>query len=68
MERFYKIKKLLQTVNIYVVAVMDLYTSLANCVEEFRSNFTKSGTEAKMMSTKVYEADKKKEENQKTAS
>lgn len=68
MERFDKIKKLLQTVNIYVVAVMDLYTSLANCVEEFRSNFTKSGTEAKMMSTKVYEADKKKEENQKTAS
>lgn len=68
MERFDKIKKLLQTVNIYVVAVMDLYTSLANGVEEFRSNFTKSGTEAKMMSTKVYEADKKKEENQKTAS
>ncbi|XP_045031515.1 zinc finger MYM-type protein 1-like [Daphnia magna] len=65
MERFNKTNKLLQTVNIDLGTVVDLYTSLTNFVQEVRSNFTKYETEAKLMSTEVYEADKRRKRTRK---
>ena len=60
MERFNKINKLLQSVNIDLGTVVDLYTSLTGFVQEVRSSFTKYETEAKLISSEVYEADQKR--------
>ena len=60
MERFNKTNQLLQSVNIDLGTVVDLYTSLTGFVQEVRSSFTKYETEAKLISSEVYEADQKR--------
>lgn len=65
MERFNKTNKLLQSVDIDLGTVVDLYTSLARFVQEVRSNFTRYETEAKLISSEVYEADKKRKRTRK---